>query len=471
MEEPSRSSEAADALVLFGVSGDLAGKMLLPALYRLAASGRNVPVIGMAHADWTPGQFVDHVRRRVAQVESRIDHSVFDRFAASLRYVSGDVRDGAAFERLRKMLGDARHPLHYLAIPPQLFVATADQLAASGCAKGARIAVEKPFGHDATSAHALEAALERIFDEASIFRVDHYLAARPVQDLLYFRFLNPAIEALWRAGSVSRVQITLDECFGVARRGRFYDAVGALQDVVQNHVIQILAMVAMDLPCTLDAEAIHAARLALLQAVEPPTSDDVVRGQYAGYREIEGVAPRSTTETFIAIRLHIDKPRWRGVPFLIRAGKCLRATSTAVVIDLESAPSPRAATSSSSREGNRLRFALGPGRAAIAFEGRARSIASDSATEPMALVAERGWADDVDAYQRLLGAALAGERTFFEREASIEAAWRIFDRLRGAMPEVLAYAPGSWGPTQSERLTDGRGWIDPPPDTHCESKS
>jgi glucose-6-phosphate 1-dehydrogenase len=442
-----------DAIVVFGAGGDLAAKMLFPALYALHRKGRlGIPVIGVSRGGWNRAHFAERVRATVGLGEQR-DARELDAFSAGLRYVDGDLRDARTFERIAVELKPAQRPLHYLALPPALFAATGASLARLSGVAASRVAVEKPFGHDLASARALDAALRESFDEGALLRVDHYLAKEPVQNLLYLRRENPVFEPLWNREHVRRVQITMAESFGIDARGSLYDALGAVRDVVQNHLMQALAMVAMDVPAEGDAEAMHEQRARLLEAVHPAEAGDVVRGQYLGYREVEGVAADSDTETFAALRLHVAGERWRGVPFWIRAGKRLPVTATEVVVEI-GARDARAPP-------NAFRFRLGPGRVGWALEGCARHCGRGMQGTSTTLEAGLGADADSDAYERLLDAALRGERSLFERQRAIEAAWRIVDPLQSNVPPAEPYEPGSWGPASAQRLFGA--WHNPRP--------
>jgi len=442
------------ALVLFGVTGDLAGKMILPAIDKLIARGSlDVPVIGVARHDPKTAA-AERVRHNIER-NGALDASAAAKLAARLRYVEGDLSDPQTFHAIRDMLGRATRPLFYLAIPPSLFESVAAQLAQAGLAGGARIAVEKPFGHDAQSANALETALEGVFAAGAILRIDHYLAKWSVRAITQWREENPWLEQTWSGTFVRSVQITMAEAFGVEDRGAFYDAVGALRDVVQNHLLQVVAVLAMELPDRSDGESWQQARIAALDAVQPVSPEAIVRGQYDGYRGIAGVAPDSQTETYVALRFEVDTARWRGVPFCVRAGKRLPLTTTeACALHVPPAASGRA---------SHVRFALGPGTVCIALGMASRE--RPRYTDARELAIDLGRCHDGDAYVTLLDAALRGDTTYSERPEGVMAAWRAVEPALDAKLPVHPYAPGTWGPAEAERvLPAGERWHDPAPE-------
>ena len=460
--------DRSDALVLFGATGDLAFKKIFPALQAMIRQGElDLPIIGIARAGWS----LERLRARVGeslQKSGALDAAAFARLSEQLRYVEGDYNDPATYQRLRAALASAQRPLHYLAIPPGLFGPVVHGLAASGCARGARVVVEKPFGRDLASARELNRALHDVFTEPSVFRIDHYLGKEAVQNLLYFRFSNSFLEPIWNRNYIDSVQLTMAESFGVEGRGSFYDEVGVMRDVVQNHMLQVIALLAMDAPVGRDPEAMRAERLRLFRAMRPLAPAEVVRGQFRGYRSEPGVAPDSQVETFAALRLHIDTWRWAGVPFYLRAGKCLPITATQVIVDLKCPPLP-IFDSITAPEANYLRFRLSP-EVVISIGARVKRAGDEMIGTPVELVARRALGGNDLPYERLLGDALRGETSLFTRDDSVEAAWRVVEPvlepvLHGTMP-VDMYEPGTWGPAAAADLVDGhKGWHDPQPES------
>jgi glucose-6-phosphate 1-dehydrogenase len=449
-----------DAFVFFGATGDLAYKKIFPALYALVRRGGfNLPIIAVARAGWTLRQLQDHARDSV-QHDGGFDAEIFAKLAALMRYVDGDYASAETFSKLRAALGSAKSPIHYLAIPPSMFGSVVAGLKNSGCADNARVIVEKPFGRDLASAQSLNRTLHEVFDEASIFRIDHYLGKEAVQNILYFRFANTFLEPIWNREYIRDVQITMAEEFGVQGRGGFYEEVGAIRDVVQNHLLQVIALLAMDAPIGHDPKAMQAEKLRVFHAMRPLDPKEVVRGQFQGYREEKGVANDSQVETFAALRLHIDTWRWADVPFYIRAGKCLPLTATEVRITLKRPPlvifDP-----SDSLPANYFRLRLSP-EVVICTGALVKRNGEDMRGEPVELMARHNSPSEKSPYERLLGDAVRGDTALFTQDESVEAAWRVVDPILAAGLPVIEYQPGSWGPRAAEDLVNkGETWHDP----------
>ncbi len=453
-----------DALAVFGITGDLAFKKIFPALENLERRGR-LPetLVGVARGGVTREQLLARMHESLAQHGDATDPAAVERLASKLRMVDGDYREDRTFAALREALGAAARPCHYLAIPPSLFADVATRLGTSGCAAGARVVVEKPLGRDLSSARTINRALHQVFDEGSIFRIDHFLGKEPVQNLVYFRYANSIIEPIWNRAHVESVQITMAERFGVEGRGRLYEELGAIRDVVQNHLLEVLAILAMEPPVGNHAEALRDEKVKVLRAVRAPERRSIVRGQYDAYRAEEGVHADSDVETYAALRFDVESWRWAGVPFFVRTGKRLPVTATEVMATFRRPPQLLFDESVPPRA-NYLRFRLGPDRVAIALGVRIKSAGEAMAGREIELYACNSGADEMTAYERLLGDALRGDATLFARQDSVETAWEIVDRLLASGPQAEPYASGSWGPAAAERMVERYGgWYDPPP--------
>jgi glucose-6-phosphate 1-dehydrogenase len=449
-----------DALVFFGATGDLAYKKIFPALHAMVKRGHlNVPVIGVAKSGWD----VDRLRARahdsVQEHGGGIDPAAWDKLSSLLRYVDGDYTDPATFQALRKELNGAQRPAFYLAIPPILFETVVEQLNKAGCGEGARVIVEKPFGHDLASAQELNQTLHRFFAEPAIFRIDHYLGKRPVNNVVVFRFANTFMEPFWNRNYIESVQITMAEDFGVQGRGAFYDQTGTIRDVIQNHLFQILCNLTMEPPVRVDSETIRDEKVKVLKAIAPIQAEDLVRGQFRGYRQEKGVAPDSNVETFAALQLEVDSWRWSGVPFYIRAGKNLPVTCTEVLARFRNPPTiVRGGIASR----NYMRFRISP-EMTIALGAAVMAPSEHLQSESVEIVASSHPSpEEMDAYERVLGDAMAGDATLFAREDYVEEAWRIVDPVLKAATPVFEYEKGNWGPDEVEqRVSPPGGWRNP----------
>jgi glucose-6-phosphate 1-dehydrogenase len=458
-----KTSLESDAFVFFGATGDLAYKKIFPALYAMVHRGAlNIPIIGMARAGWTLEKLRDRAHDSV-QAAGDYEPECFAKLSALLNYVDGDYADPATYVLLKKALGFAVRPIHYLAIPPSLFGSVVQGLAKSGCADNARVIVEKPFGRDLDTAQALDDTLHAVFPEQSIFRIDHYLGKEAVQNLLYFRFANTFLEPIWNRNYVKDVQITMAETFGVQGRGAFYEEVGAIRDVVQNHLLQVIALLAMEAPVGHESRAMQTEKLRLFRAMRPLDPKEVVRGQFRGYRSENGVAKNSQVETFAALRLHIDTWRWADVPFYIRAGKSLAVSATEVMVNLKNPPLAVFDTGAT-MPANYYRLRLSP-EVVISAGALVKRNGENMRGEPVELIARHQSPTEKSPYERLLGDAVRGDNSLFTQDETVEAAWRVVDPvLRDPLP-VVEYEPGSWGPDAAAGVVaGGEVWHNPTPE-------
>ncbi|MEP7153916.1 MAG: glucose-6-phosphate dehydrogenase [Nitrospira sp.] len=463
MGKTNSCAKPSDALVLFGVTGDLAHKMIIPALYAMTKHGvLNVPVIGVAAPKWSLAQLRKHATDSIKQTGKIDDRDALDHLLSLLQYVGGDYNDPGTFNALKQALGDAKRPAHYLAIPPSLFAAVIQGLGAAGLAKAARVIVEKPFGRDLDSAQKLNRIAQSVFPEDSIFRIDHFLGKEAIMNILYFRFANSFLEPIWNRDCVASVQITLCEDFGVKGRGAFYESTGCLRDVIQNHLFQIVSLLAMEPPAYQGYSAVHSEKAKVFQAMRPLQPDDVVRGQYTGYRKEPGVAKNSDVETFCALRLFIDSWRWEGVPWYLRAGKCLATTAAEVLVELK--PPPQRLFDDSrpgAGRANYLRFRLSPS-SAVALAARVKRPGKEFIGDQQELYLLEEQSGEETPYERLIGNAMAGDGALFTREDAVEAAWRVVDPVLKTHHRIRPYKRGTWGPKEADALivTDG-GWNNP----------
>ncbi len=463
MEIDNRQTIRSDALALFGVTGDLAYKMIIPALYALVKRGAlTIPIVGVALEKWTLEQLRARITDSLQREGGIDDRQAFDKLLSLLRYVSGDYNRQETFSSIKEALGGAQRPAHYLAIPPSLFENVIQGLGTAGLAKGARVIVEKPFGRDLASAQELNRVAHSVFPEDAIFRIDHYLGKEAIMNILYFRFANSFLEPIWNRNYISSVQITLAENFGVKTRGAFYETVGCLRDVIENHLFQIVALLAMEPPTDQNPDAVQTEKVKVFRAMRPLAPADLIRGQYEGYRNEAGVAKDSDVETFCALRLFIDSWRWEGVPWYLRSGKYLAESVNEVVVELKPPPQKLFYDSPHASEGsNYLRFQLAP-HSAIGLAARIKAKGKEFIGEQKELFVIEEEPGEQSPYERLLGDAISGDRTLFSREDATEAAWAVVEPALKKHPRALPYKRGGWGPEEANALiAKGSGWHNP----------